>query len=231
MSTGYTAKVEEVDVRMLRSRILTFRHRANDPSTPIFDTVHHILRVTLKDGSVWAVDVAGAQYGQHSPVVPFAQYARDSIAKILATRPFGTSFRNIHDPVSTRNPGNPGNILLMLQLSQTLEHHIDELAEWEHHHVAIPGLLKAKREAYQSLKTALVAHLATQARESLKHIQGDPSSTYRPIEVKNFGTENMSDEDKARMKRKRARKVAGMDADTRRLWEEQEKKGTASLMF
>jgi hypothetical protein len=121
--------------------------------------------------------------------------------------------------------------MLMLELSQTIEHQIDELTEWEHNHVAVPKLLKTKREAYQSLKTELVAHLATQARESLKRIQGDPSSTYRPIEVKNFWTENMSDEDKARMERKRARKMAGMDADTRRLWEEQEKKGTASLMF
>jgi dGTP triphosphohydrolase len=121
--------------------------------------------------------------------------------------------------------------MLMLELSQTLEHQIDELTEWVHNNVAVPKLLKAKREAYQSLKTKLVADLARQARESLKSVQGETSSTYRPIEAKNFGTENMSDEDKARMERKRARKMAGMDADTRRLWEEQEKKGTASLMF
>jgi hypothetical protein len=231
MSTDYTAKVEEVDVRMFKSCISTYRHHTNDPSTPVSETVHHILRVTLKDRSVWALDVAGAQHGQHNPVVPFTRYARDSIAKILATRAFGTSSRNIHDPVNTRNPGNPGNILFMLQLSQTLENQIDELTEWEHQHVAVPELLKVKREAYQSLKTTLVAHLATQARESLKHIQGDPSSTYRPIVVSSYGMEGMSDEEKSRMERKRARKVAGMDTDTRRLWEEQEKKGTPSLMF
>jgi hypothetical protein len=216
---------------MLKSRILTYRHHANDPSTPNSDAVHHILRITLKDGSIWAVDIAGVQHGQHNPVVLFANYERDYIAKILATRAFGTSSRNIHDPVNTRNPGNPGSIMLMLELSQTLEHQIDELTEWEYQHVAVPKLLKAKREAYQSLKAGLVAYLARQARESLKSVQGDPSSTYRPIEVKNFGTENMSDEDKARMERKRARKMAGMDADTRRLREEQGKKGTASLMF
>ena len=231
MSTGYIARVEEVDVRMLSKRILTYRHHANDPSTPNSDAVHHILRVTLKDGSIWVVDVAGAQHGQHNPVVPFADYERDYIAKILATRAFGTSSRNIHDPVNTRNPGNPGNIMLMLELSQTLEHQIDELTEWEHNHVAVPKLLKTKREAYQSLKTELVAHLAKHARESLKSVQGDPSSTYRPIVVKNSGTEDMSHEDKARMERKRARKMAGMNANTRRLWEEQEKKGTPSLMI
>ena len=220
-----------MDVDMIESRISTYCHRTDEPSTALFDTRHHILRVTLKDKSVWAVDIAGAQHAQHNPVVPFADYARDSIATILATRPFGTSARNIHDPINTRNPGNPSNLILMLQLSENLGHQIDELAEWEHHHVTVPQLLKAKREAYQSLKAELVQHLATQAREYVKLCQNDPSSTARSIVVKNQGVENMSDEDKARMKRKRARAVAGMDADTRRVWEKHEAEGTATMMF
>lgn len=216
---------------MIKSRISTFRHRADDPSTAVSLPTHHILRVTLKDKSVWAIDVAGAQHAQHNPVVLFANYARDYIAAIVATRPFGTSARNIHDPINTRNPGKLNNIILALQLGENLSHQIDELAEWEHHHVTVPQLLKAKREVYQSLKTKLVEHLATQAREYVKLDRGDPSSTARPIVVKNQGVENMSDEDKARMERKRAREMAGMDAETRRVWEKHEAEGAATMML
>lgn len=158
-----------MDVRMFKSRILTYRHHANDPSTPVSDNVHHILRVTLKDKSVWAVDVAGAQPGQHNPVVFFANHDRDSIAKILDTRSFGTNARNIHVPVLARNPGD---LLLAMQLEESFSHQRDELAEWVYHHVTIPELLISKREEYLSLKTQLVAHLATQALEYVKLTQG-----------------------------------------------------------
>lgn len=227
-STGYTARVEEIDVRMFNSRILTYRHHANDPSTAVSDNVHHILRVTLKDKSVWAVDVAGAQHAQQNSVVPFTNYARDSIAKILDTRPFGTNARNTHLPVLARNPGN---MVLAMQHEENHSHQCDELAEWEHHRVTVPKLLKLKREEYLRLKTELVAHLATQAREYIKLSQGDPSSTAKLILVKNHGTEDMSDEDKGRMERKKARRLASMDAETRRQWEEEEAKGTGFVML
>jgi hypothetical protein len=208
---------------MFKSRISTYRHHSSDPSTAASDAVHHILRVTLKDKTVWAVDAAGAQHAQHNPVVPFANYQRDSIAKILDTRPFGTNARNIHVPVLARNPGG---LMLAMQLEENLGHQIDELAEWEHHHVTVPELLKTKREGYLALKKQLVEHLGTQAREYVKLTQRDPSSTAKLILVSNHGIEDMSDEDKGRMARKRARRLAGMDVETRKQWLEQEAEGT-----
>ena len=227
MSTGYTARVEEMDIRMFKSRISTYRHHANDPSTPVSDTVHHILRVTLKDNSVWAVDVAGAQHSQHNPVVLFANYQQDSIAKILDTRPVGTNARNIQVPVFTRNPGN---MILAMQLEENLSHQFDELAEWEYHPLTVQKLLKAKREEYSLLKTQLVEHLATQAREYAKLTQRDPSSTAKLILVKSHGIEDMSDEDKGRMERKRLRRLASMDVEARRQWLEQEANGAGFVM-
>ena len=213
---------------MFKSRILTYRHHVNDQSTPVSDTVHHILRVTLKDRSVWAVDVAGAQHGQHNPIVPFAKYQQDSIAKILDTRPFATNARNIHIPVLARNPDG---MILAMQLEENFSHQRDELAEWVYHHVTTPDLLKAKREVYLRLKTQLIEHLATQAREYVKLTQGDPSSTAKLIVVRNQGIEDMSDEDKGRMERKRIRRLAGMDVETRRQWLEQEAQGTGLVML
>lgn len=122
-------------------------------------------------------------------------------------------------------------MLLAMQLEESFSHQRDELAEWVYHHVTIPELLKSKREEYLSLKTQLVAHLATQAREYVKLTQGDPSSTAKLIVVKNHGVEDMSDEDKGRMERKRIRMLAGMDDETQRQWLEQEANGTGLVML
>ena len=106
MSTGYTVKVEEMDVRMFRSRISTYRHcnSSNEPSIPLYINFHSILRVTLKDMSTWAVDVAGAQHGQHNAIVPFAEYDRRFIAKNLGIRPYGTNAVDVDTPVSLETP-------------------------------------------------------------------------------------------------------------------------------
>ena len=225
---GYTSKAEEVHVRMFDSRISTYRHHANNPSIAVFDNVHHVLRVTLKDNSTWAVDLAGAQHGQYKPVLPFSDYDKVSIAKILETRPFGASKGRPDIPVNARNPGN---ILPAISLTGNMIHQVDELAEWEYHHITVQGLLKAKSDVYHTLKAQLVNHLATQAREFVKLALGDPSSKARLITVSDIGIESMSEDDKGRMERKKARKLASMDTQTRSFFEEQEANGTPVMMI
>jgi hypothetical protein len=225
---GYTSKVEEVHVRMFDSRISTYHHHADNPSTAVFDNVHHVLRVTLKDNSTWAVDLAGAQRGQYKPVLPFSDYDKVSIAKILEIRPFGASEGRSDIPANARNPGN---MFVALSLIENTIHQADEFAEWEYHHVTVQGLLKAKSDVYQTLKAQLVKHLATQAREYVKFAANDPTSKARLITVSDVGVENMSGEDKGRMERKKARRLASLDPKTRSLFEEQEANGTSVIML
>jgi hypothetical protein len=224
---GYTSKVEEVHVRMFDSRISTYHHHADNPSTAVFDNVHHVLRVTLKDNSTWAVDLAGAQHGQYKPVLPFSDYDKVSIAKILETRPFGASEGQSEIPVNARNPGN---MFVALSLIDNTSHQADEFAEWEYHHATVQGLLKAKSDLYQTLKAQLVKHLATQAREYVKFTLGDPSSKARLINISNFGNSSMSEEDKGRMERKKARKLASMETQTRSFFEKQEANGATVML-
>lgn len=215
-------------MRMFDSRISTYHHYPNDPSTAVSDNVHHILRVTLRDNSTWAVDLAGAQHGQHKPVLPFSDYDEVYIAKILETRPFGASQGRTDIPVNMRNPGN---MFLALSLVENTSHQADELFEWEHHHVTVQDLLKAKNDVYLPLKAQLTSHLATQAREYVKFAANDPTSKARLITVSDVGVENMSGEDKGRMERKKARRLASLDPKTRSLFEEQEANGTSVIML
>jgi hypothetical protein len=40
---------------------------------------HEMLKVTLRSGEVFAVDITGAQYGYHEPVTPWTKYQNDRI--------------------------------------------------------------------------------------------------------------------------------------------------------
>lgn len=212
-------------MRVFESRVQTYRHFAHDPHTGVVDATHSVLRVTLKDRSAWVLDLAGAQHGQQRPVMSFADYDRAYIASILSRRAFSTSARS-HQSVLKRHPGG---IMLVMQWTDNQDYQIDELAEWEYHNVAVKELLKAKTDDHQRSKQELIDHLATAAREYVKYALHDPTSTARPLTavLMNGDTEGLSEEDKGRVERKKARKIAGMDADTRELYETSTAAGAA----
>lgn len=204
-------------MRVFESRVKTYRHFARDPQSRVVDATHSVLRVTLKDGSAWVQDLAGAQHGQQKPVMPFADSDRAYIASILSSREFGTSARSVQSVLKR----HPGDLPLEMRWSENQDYQIDELAEWEYHNVAVKELLKAKTDDHQRSKQELIDHLATAAREYVKYALRDPTSTARPLDVlvMNGNTENLSEEDKGRVERKKARKMARMDAGARELYE------------
>ena len=50
---------------------------------------HLILRISFKSGKDYAVDISGAQFGFHEPVLPWAEYESQRVHKIKATYPLG----------------------------------------------------------------------------------------------------------------------------------------------
>jgi hypothetical protein len=62
------------------------RTRCYSMTTPVEEIVrdtggitHEMLKVTLRSGEVFAVDITGAQYGYHEPVTPWTKYQNDRI--------------------------------------------------------------------------------------------------------------------------------------------------------
>lgn len=225
---GYTTKVEEVDLRVFDSRVLLHRHYLGDTAVPVSQNIHHVIYVTLKDGTAWAVDPAGAQHGQNKPVVPFDEYNRDFVAKILARRPHGDSKVESERFTIERHPRDTWNIVA-LQMYSNLEHVEDEVEEWQLTHTSIENIIKTNSSDYQRLKSMLVDHLATAAREFLKYINGDPTSTTKLIDL-NAPPNDLSEEDRLRMERKRHREMAAMHPSHRELMESQKAMGTTVLM-
>lgn len=228
--TGYTTKIEEVDVRVLDSCVLLRRHSTKDKTVPITQNIHHIICVTLKDGITWAVDPAGAQHRNHQPVLPFHKYKHDSIAKVLAHRPYGSSKLELGNFTSERHPYQEWYEAIDVKLGFVMDHVTDELEEWQHKHGSIGDLVKAKADEYLRNKAMLVAHVVTAARESIKFCNGDPTSTAKVIDL-NARSGNLSEEDKQRMQRKRDREMAAMDPSVREMLKSQVAQGTEVLML
>ncbi|KAK5124851.1 hypothetical protein LTR85_001041 [Meristemomyces frigidus] len=83
---------------------------------------HQILRIKLKDGNTYALDVAGAQYGQYNPVSPFDKYTHDTRATVQKADRFGFCAelreRQIQGKLKPLKPTVDGMVLLELATQQ-----------------------------------------------------------------------------------------------------------------
>lgn len=230
--SGYVKTVEELDVRMFDSRILVVRHESPDTRDGTISNHHHVVRITLKDDTVWAMDLAGAQHGQHKAILPFADYSRDYIAKTTARRRWGTNEKHPERSITERRPVD--GKFVSIPIIENLEHQIVELWEWEFHNVKVSELLKVKTLAeYQRLRESLIDRVVTAAQDYTKLAHGDPTSKAKPVYFDNINdsAKNLSEEEKARLERWKARRMAGMDPDMRRLIEEKQAKGDAVMIL
>jgi hypothetical protein len=175
----------------------------------VTQSVHHVICVTLKDGTPWVVDPAGAQYRQIQPVLAFDKYKQDFVVKILARRPYGRSKLDLGHFTSERHPRQAWYEAVDIKLGAIMDHVTDELEEWLTEHISLEGLIKASASDYSRLKAMLVAHLATTAREFIKLSNGDPTSTARLINL-NADPAKLPEKDRQRMARKQAREMAAM---------------------
>lgn len=61
-----------------------------DGSFAIRPKTHCLLRVTLQDRSVYALDLTGAQYGFHQTITPWSEYVSLVVKEVVAIKPFKT---------------------------------------------------------------------------------------------------------------------------------------------
>lgn len=204
--------VEEVDVRVFDSKIKVLRHTSGLATTTL-QRVHHVLRVKLKNGAVWVIDPAGAQYGQLKPAIPYDEYHRDYVAAILDCRPYGFCKYWNGDYTASRHSKDFANHIFSLMLNQISEHVADELAEWQFHNCSLATIVKAADGEFHRLKAMLLDHATVAAREMVKWVNEDPTTKAKPQPCNLVHQyEYLSEEDKARFDRKRARDPARIKA-------------------
>ena len=51
---------------------------------------HSLLKVCLRGGDTYALDISSAQYGYHNPISSWKDYTRERVAEVDSLTPFGT---------------------------------------------------------------------------------------------------------------------------------------------
>lgn len=221
--------MEEFDVKVQAPRLI-MRRRAEDSSVAVAEDGHHLLRATMKDGSKWVVDLSGAQHGQHQPVLRAKDYKREYIEKVVHRREYGSIYDHAGMVVNERDP-KIGSKAARAFL-ENVDYQEDELAEWQHRNsVTIRDILLADDQTYQNLKNSLVSHVATAAREYVKLARKDPTSKAKRIIVTNTNAEDVSEEEKGRQERKRARKLVKMHPHERKRLQDLEARGDPYWLY
>jgi hypothetical protein len=162
---------------------------------------HVVLCVTLADGVTWAIDPAGAQYGQYKPVLRLSDYDRDYVANFPScSAPHGSI---ASDTKSARS--------FSLPLMDIENYQIDQLHEWVFENVPIKHLLKVKTKEFVELKQSLVAHLAAAACDHVNLANGDSTSPAKITLLQHKSNPGLlSEHDRGRVERKKARMIADM---------------------
>ncbi|KAL8789980.1 MAG: hypothetical protein Q9213_000866 [Squamulea squamosa] len=87
--TDIASELLEVPVKVCAQNPLNLRLFRYDGSEDTAKYQHEALKVKLKSGSDFIVDLASAQYGYHAPVVPYKTYLRTRAECFGPVRPFG----------------------------------------------------------------------------------------------------------------------------------------------
>jgi hypothetical protein len=189
--------VQELTTILLDSKLKTRLHVGGKE---IRSAPHVVLCVTLADGVTWVVDPAGTQHGQNKPVLRMSDYHRDYVADFPdCSVPHGST-------ASMTQACREFPHLMEAENYQT-----DELHEWVFKNVALKHLLRVKPTEYEQLKKSLVAHLAAAARDHVNLTNGDPTSPAKIAGLQLPNPGSLSEEDKGRMERRKARKIAAME--------------------
>jgi hypothetical protein len=193
-----TFKVQELTTEISDSKM---KARLYFAGKPIGKPPHVVLCASLPDGVTWAIDPAGAQYGQYKPVLRLSDYHRDYVS----------NFPHCSVPHGSIASVTKCQRELSLPLMDIENYQTDQLHEWVFQNVPIKHLLKAKPMEFVEFKQSLVAHLAAAARDHVNLTNGDITSPAKiTLTQHQSNTGSLSEEDRGRVKRSKARKIADM---------------------
>ncbi|KAK4579895.1 hypothetical protein LTR86_000096 [Recurvomyces mirabilis] len=123
---------------------------------------HNLFAVTVKDGTCYAVDPAGPQFGQMRPVLLWSDYKKRLVSSVQQTAPFGFQkrawFAQAHtDPHFAME----ANHLAVLLMNEEMYKHFDKsLEQWcKKSPTSMRGILRGKQAEYEAYRRQLLAFL------------------------------------------------------------------------
>ena len=175
-STGLCKEMKDVVVS-------TKNHRRNfvdiDTRAPIDNTKygHEVIQVTLKNGENYALDIAGAQYGQFNTVIPWDVYVRSHVKNVLRHNYFGSTRDRLTSPLYCNGSTD---IQLKKNFNKLLSESMDaKVKEWQYSRITLPAMLRLPEEVHLQKRGDLFAFLDCGLDKTKLEIMGKLSGRAR----------------------------------------------------
>jgi hypothetical protein len=72
-------------------------HYLDGSTGAITDYPHQVFRATLRDSSIYVLDLSSAQHSHYEPVVPWAQYQQLQLVRVYSKKLLGSFEKNLRD--------------------------------------------------------------------------------------------------------------------------------------
>ncbi|KAL9028106.1 MAG: hypothetical protein Q9196_003479 [Gyalolechia fulgens] len=164
MLNDISSRLLETPVKLKATNPLKIRlHYYLDGSEDLNSYQHEVLTVTLKDGSVYVVDLAGAQYGYHEPVMPLKTYAdsRARAVRLDKCQPLGNQRQIIVNECSEK-----GWTGLIRSVNEELYHRFNALITlWQKSHMPLPAMLRLHEKDFLKRQKSFLSSVEANFRE------------------------------------------------------------------
>lgn len=152
MTTDMYSKVDEVTVRVKNNKlqIVWIGHQRVDARTYL----HNVLRVTLNNDEVYALDITGAQFGwRGSTVMPWSTFLENRVDIVKEVRKFGETAR-----IEKAEAQLAGEYRISIHhINEHIEIHLhDFLRHWQMGNASLSSMLRCSAEDFKPKQDSLL---------------------------------------------------------------------------
>ena len=126
--------------------------------------LHEIVRLDMKNGESYVLDLSGAQYGFPETIVPYAEYMKTRVKSVDAHHPLGSTVKILHDEFLKADPDLGYRIWsynerFTNEMCASMEH-------WQKHigNVNLSAMLKLSPKAFENKRADLIDHILDDLR-------------------------------------------------------------------
>ena len=149
------------------NRPLTTRHVNENRIGPDLDFTHRILRIELKTGEIFAVDLSGAQYGYRETVMPWISYLQSRLGTSsedgVELHPLGKTLE-----ITQVASAGPGLFGIIMRLSYDYAQVVNAAYTEFDQHCPLEQMFKLPQKEFERKRDQLLSSIAV----ALKNYNG-----------------------------------------------------------
>ena len=125
--------------------------------------LHNVLRVTLTNGEVYALDLTGPQFGWHgSTVMPWSAFSKNRVDIVKEVRHFGKTARIIKEEAQVAGVAQVNMHDINEQMAIRLDHC---LKHWQKDNVSLKAMLRCSEEEFRPKQDSMFEHVEARMLE------------------------------------------------------------------